>query len=90
MEEERKYIGGQKDLLDKKKSAVRKYRDLFVDPSSFFTPISLILLSEVGRELDLNTILGLVLTCLYYQGRPVSLSTKNCVGFLSQNCTIWL
>ena len=35
MEEERKYIGGQKDLLDNKKSAVRKYRDLFIGDTSF-------------------------------------------------------
>jgi len=35
MQEERKYIGGQKDLLDKKKGAVRKYRDLFVGDTSF-------------------------------------------------------
>ncbi len=35
MKEERKYIGGQKDLLDNKKSAVRKYRDLFIGDTSF-------------------------------------------------------
>ncbi len=35
MEVERKYIGGQKDLLDNKKSAVRKYRDLFIGDTSF-------------------------------------------------------
>jgi len=35
MAEERKYIGGQKDLLDKKKGAVRKYRNLFIGDTSF-------------------------------------------------------
>jgi acetyltransferase-like isoleucine patch superfamily enzyme len=35
-EEERSYIGGQKDLLDKKKSAVKKYKEMFLGDVSFF------------------------------------------------------
>lgn len=35
-ENERNYIGGQKDLLDKKKGAVKKYKEMFVGDVSFF------------------------------------------------------
>lgn len=34
-ENERSYIGGQKDLLDKKKGAVKKYKEMFVGEVSF-------------------------------------------------------
>lgn len=35
-ENERNYIGGQKDLLDEKKGAVEKYKEMFLGDVSFF------------------------------------------------------
>jgi len=35
-ENENSYIGGQKDLLDEKKSAVKKYKEMFLGDVSFF------------------------------------------------------
>ncbi|MCP4155018.1 MAG: hypothetical protein GY757_45260, partial [bacterium] len=35
-EPEPKFIGGQKDILDEKKSAFQKYKELFIGEASFF------------------------------------------------------